>query len=408
MERFDYILAGGGAAGLSLAYHMMHGGLDDKRVLIVDLASKNSNDRTWCYWSDTKEMFDPIVSRRWSHVWFHGPDRSHRWALNPYTYNMVRGIDFYRFTRDDLEARENVQFLNARVSTIEDGDVHTGTPAQIVLEDGRRFAADWVFDSLFLPREFAVDTQRYHFLKQHFVGWFVRTAEPVFDPDAVTMFDLRVPSRGDFRFMYLLPVSPYESLVEYTLFSSTLLPREEYERELAEYMERYYPGVAYEVTEREDGIVPMTEQPFPRRGGSRIMFTGTKGGRVKASTGYAFLRTQRDCERIVRSLRETGQPFHDIEPPKRYKTYDAMMLSILDRRGDFGRGVFADLFEKNPLERLWRFLDEEGSLGENIKLMSTVPWIPFVAAWFRVTWRRLSAALPFASRRETAAGAERV
>ncbi|MCG8480986.1 MAG: lycopene cyclase family protein, partial [Spirochaetales bacterium] len=60
MERFDYILAGGGAAGLSLAYHMMHGGLADKRLLIVDLANKNSNDRTWCYWSDTTELFDPI------------------------------------------------------------------------------------------------------------------------------------------------------------------------------------------------------------------------------------------------------------------------------------------------------------------------------------------------------------
>jgi lycopene beta-cyclase len=91
MERFDYILAGGGAAGLSLAYRMVRGGLGERRILIIDLATKRSNDRTWCFWSERDELLDPIVAHRWSHIWFHGPDRSHRWALNPYEYRMIRG-----------------------------------------------------------------------------------------------------------------------------------------------------------------------------------------------------------------------------------------------------------------------------------------------------------------------------
>jgi lycopene beta-cyclase len=66
-----------------------------------------------------------------------------------------------------------------------------------------------------------------------------------------------------------------------------------------------------------------------------------------------------------------------------------MLLSILDRNPDNGRDIFVRLFEKNPLPRIWRFLDETGSLRENIALMASVPWFPFIAAWFEVKWRRL-------------------
>lgn len=205
------------------------------------------------------------------------------------------------------------------------------------------------------------------------------------------MFDFRVEQRGAFRFMYLLPISEYESLVEYTLFSPTLLPVREYEGEIERYLRETLGLTDWEIVEREDGIIPMTEQPFPRRGGNRIMYTGTKGGRVKASTGFAFHRTQKDSRRIVDSLLASGQPFHGVEPPKRYRTFDSMLLAVLDSLGGEGYRIFIDLFEKNPIERVFRFLDEEGSLPENIALMNSVPWWPFIAAWFRVKGKALGA-----------------
>lgn len=330
--------------------------------------------------------FDPVVHTRWSHIWFHGPDRSLRFALDPYEYRMIRGLDFYGFVQKDLEPRDNVDFRTARVRSIEDGRDR----ATVVLDDGEAYTADWVFDSLFLPREFSVDESRYHFLKQHFRGWVIETDQDVFDPDAATMFDLRIPQNGAFQFMYILPESERKALVEYTFFSETLLSKEEYEEGLRSYLDTYYPGVSYRIVEEEDGIIPMTEQPFPRRGGERIMRTGTKGGRVKASTGFAFHRTQVDGARIVASLRDRGTPFHGIDPPRRYRTFDAMLLSILADNPERGRDAFVRLFERNPLPRLWRFLDEAGSLGENLALMSTVQWGLFTAAWFRVKFGRFA------------------
>jgi lycopene beta-cyclase len=386
MEHFDYVFAGGGAAGLTLAYHMVNGGLQDKRILIIDPEEKKQNDRTWCFWANRPMLADPVVGHRWHHIWFHGPERSHRLSLDPYDYRMIRGIDFYRYVNKDLMERPDVSFLRDRVDRIEDGTEKE--PARVFPEHGEAISADYVFDSTFIARDFRVDTGRYHFLKQHFAGWFIRTEEPVFDPEAATLFDLRIDQKGDFRFMYLLPESATESLVEYTLFSSRILPPDEYQSALSDYVRNYLGGVKYTILEQEEGIIPMTDQPFPRRGGRRIMNIGTRGGRVKASTGFAFLRTQLDSERIVHSLRTSGTPFHDRNPPRRYATFDSMLLSVLDRSGEGGRDVFVDLFERNPMTRLLRFLDEEGSLSENIRLMASVPWWPFIAAWFRVKWRQ--------------------
>jgi lycopene beta-cyclase len=60
---------------------------------------------------------------------------------------------------------------------------------------------------------------------------------------------------------------------------------------------------------------------------------------------------------------------------------------LLLRRGELAERIFTDLFGNNPIDRLFRFLDEEGTLGENLKLMSTVPWFPFIGAWLKLKLR---------------------
>ncbi|NBF41838.1 MAG: Lycopene cyclase [Spirochaetes bacterium] len=378
-HHYDFIMAGGGAAGLSLAYNLTHSPLRDKRILIVDLDQKQNNDRTWCFWTADEPPYPEIISRSWPAFNFHGEGFESRLELSPYAYYMIRGIDFYRHTRSVLDALPNVDFLTATVDEVRDGHDR----AEVRVGDNV-YTADWVFDSLFLPGEFRPDRVNYHYIWQHFTGWTIRTAEPVFDPDAATLFDFRVPQHGVMRFMYILPTSATEALVEYTLFSADLLPDEEYVSEL----QRYITGILgvhhYDIIEEESGKIPMSDQPFPRRGGNRIMYTGTKGGRVKASTGFAFFRTQRDSKAIVESLLTRGHPFHGNNPPARYRLFDSMLLQILYRHGELAKTVFTRLFEKNPVTRILRFLDEADGWGENLKLMATVPWWPFIRAWIKL------------------------
>ena len=387
-SHYDFIMAGGGAAGLSLAYHLCLSKLDRPRILVIDPERKQKNDRTWCFWGDPGSTshappFAEIAAHSWDSVLFYSTDYSGRISLAPYRYFMVRGSDFYRHVIDELRNHVNVDFHYDYVHEVQDGESNAR-----VTTSNATYTADYVFDSRLIPAEFRVDTSRYHFVKQHFRGWVIRTPDPAFDPGAATLFDFRTPQHGVMRFVYVLPHSRYEALVEYTLFSVDLLSTEEYEAGIRNYIRDVLLIDDYEIMEEEDGIIPMTDQPFPRRGGRRIMFTGTKGGRVKASTGFAFNRTQRDSLAIVASLERHGHPFDVGTASPRYKTFDAMLIDILAQRGHLAEPIFAQMFRNNPIHRLLRFLDEEGGIGENLQLMASVPWAPFIGAWLRLRTRK--------------------
>ena len=46
---YTYILAGGGMAGLSLAFYLNQSSVPFDSILIIDQAEKNTRDKTWCY-----------------------------------------------------------------------------------------------------------------------------------------------------------------------------------------------------------------------------------------------------------------------------------------------------------------------------------------------------------------------
>ncbi len=377
----DYVIAGGGMAGLSLALALSRSSLSFEQVLIFDLEEKKRNDRTWCFWTDKESDYDSILAHKWSQLSFIHHDYQATIGLGAYSYKMLRGEDFYAYVRSQLSLDKRFEFRYQVVDRISEDLTHAW------IESGDQvYYAHYIFDSTFIAKDFKVDQSRYFFLKQHFYGLVIKTTKAVFDAQTPSFFDFRTGVTDAFNFMYLLPDSPYQSLVEFTFFSEGLLQKEQY----LEGLKRYFREVLkigdadYEIVEEEQGIIPMTDQAFDRYLGKRILAIGTKAGMVKACTGFAFWRTQSDCKSIVASLQEHGTPFLIKKPARRYATFDAMLLCILKYQPELGMKIFAVLFKKNPIDRIFRFLDETAGLGETLKLMASVPWWPFVAAWFRL------------------------
>ncbi len=112
------------------------------------------------------------------------------------------------------------------------------------------------------------------------------------------------------------------------------------------------------------------------------MTIGTAGGRVKPSSGYAFTRIQTDSAAIVQSLIETQQPFNVPADPKFYRRCDALLLYIMQRRGDTIKSIFTAMFKRNPGDRIFRFLDETSSLADDALLIAAMPPRPFVQALY--------------------------
>lgn len=378
-QRYDYIIAGAGAAGLSLVYHLVRAGLGDKRVLLVDRERKTHNDRTWCFWEKGEGPFEPLVFRRWPKVWFHGEGISECLDLAPYRYKMIRGIDFYTFMDRWLYTQPQITRLYGAVGAVEEGRVWV---------DGEPYQAEWVFDSIYRP---APRRPAYHYLLQHFKGWVVESPGPVFDPGAATFMDFRLEQQGAVRFAYVLPYDERTALVEYTLFSPALLQPEEYDRGLQDYLERFLHLRDYTVQHEEFGVIPMTDAPFEAHPSPWVVPIGTAGGRTKASTGYTFQRIQHHSRQIAENLARYGKPLGDKPGFDRHYWMDSLFLNALSKGREEGRAFFSRLFRQRPVAQVLRFLDEETSLAEDLRLMTAVNVPAFLAAGWDVMASRLKA-----------------
>ncbi|MFV9504246.1 MAG: lycopene cyclase family protein [Oscillochloridaceae bacterium umkhey_bin13] len=380
---YDYIIAGGGAAGLSLAYHLGLVGLNDQRVLLVDQIAKTSNDRTWCFWEIGDGPFEPIVTRSWDKLWLHGHEHSARESIAPYRYKMIEGSAFYRFMDDWLA--EQPQF-ERRLGKVERFDDHGDAVTAWV--DGQPVRARWVFSSIYQP---GPRDPNYAYWLQHFKGWVITAPRPIFDPEAATFMDFRVAQADDVRFMYVLPYDAHTALVEYTIFSADLVDHAVYEAGLRTYIHGLLGLESYAIQHVEYGVIPMTDTPFVRHPSPRVLRIGTAGGLTKASTGFTFQRIQRDSAQIATSLRDHGRPLVYI-PSARHALMDGVLLNVLEHNRESGSLFFERLFRNNRPQQVLRFLDEDTSLIEDMALMGTVNLPAFMVASADVVVRRMRAA----------------
>jgi len=371
--KYDYIIAGGGAAGLSLLYHLLQSSLKDKSILLIDKESKNQNDRTWCFWEKSPNIFEDIVYRQWKQVDFHSSNFSKTLNLSPYSYKMIRGIDFYQHVQSLAREHSHVEFLQADIYEIEDK-----SEGAVVKTSAGEVHTNWVFSSIRDKNE-QEQAQNHHYLLQHFKGWVIKTPYPFFNPQKATLMDFRVAQHDDCRFVYVLPTDEHTALIEYTLFSHELLSEEMYEQALIDYLRRFCQLDDYTIEHEEFGVIPMTNMPYPSSTGEFTINIGTAGGVTKPSTGYTFTRIQQDSEGIVKRLRAGKSPHrpHDAWQ-QRFMVYDSVLLDVMARNRHPASDVFTQLFRNNPPQRVFKFLDEKTNFWEEIKLANSVPKIPFI------------------------------
>ena len=375
----DYIIAGAGASGLHLTDALLRlPALRDAKILLIERAPKTVNDRTWCFWERGANLLEPVVYRRWSKLGVYADGFARVFDPSPYAYKMVRGIDFYTHMDARIAAEPRVTRLFGEVQELRESDA-----GSTVIVDGAAYSARFAFNSLPppLPRD-----PRYHNLLQHFLGWVIETEDDQFDPAEATLMDFRIGQADDTRFVYVLPLDRRRALVEFTVFSSALLPRDAYIAELRAYIEGTLKIEEFTIEHDEFGVIPMSDAPVQRRASGHVMNIGGAGGATKPSTGYTFLRAQRQAQRIAASLAATGQPFYrEARGASRFKTFDSTLLNVLAAHRQGGAQVFARLFRNNPPQRIFRFLDEDSSPLEDLKVMASVDIPVFAQALWAVT-----------------------
>jgi lycopene beta-cyclase len=381
-KHFDFILCGGGMAGLSLAYYLINSTLKHKKIAIIEPADKDKNDRTWCFWEEGKGSFDEILYKKWSQIQF-GNEAGVPQMLDIgfYNYKMIRGIDFYNFTIPKIKNHPSISWIKESVVSITENE-HS---ALVETESGL-YTADYVFESIYKPN---LNLDKYINLLQHFMGWVIEVKEPTFNPELPMMMNFGIEQHNDCRFMYVLPHSDRKAIVEYTIFSEKLLDEADYEAELKRYIKAELKIDNYTIDEVEFGVIPMSDEPMEQFVSKRIIRIGTSGGGTNPATGYTFQGVQKNLQKIVTSLEKTNEPYLKTSFfEKRFKLYQSTLLNVLQQKRLPAASVFSRLYDKNPAWKIFRFLDNETNFLQEISIMWSTNKPKFIAAVWAVCFRR--------------------
>lgn len=372
MNHYHYIFTGNGLSALLTLFEMIQSGqFSDKKILLIDADIKNKNDRTWCFW-DSENWFDEISTKKWNLAWFKNKHFTNHLNLKPYDYKMLRSADFYKLIFDEIAKHQNIEIFQDTVTDFSELGNHC-----VVKTKSKSFTCNQVFNSIYNPNLVKSQT-KFPLVQQHFVGWFIKSKEAVFTENCPTFMDFSVEQKGNTRFMYVLPTSPNEALLEYTLFSKDVLPKNEYETEIENYIQQL--GITeFEIVEKEQGNIPMTCFPFWKSNSKNIINIGSAGGWSKASTGYTFKNSVKKAKKLVQFLK-TENDFTKFHKINKFWFYDLLLIDILYRTNQHGSAIFSSMFKTGKAALIFKFLDEETSFWEDLQVIWMCPKGLFIKA----------------------------
>lgn len=366
---FDVAIIGGGLSGLLHADALHDLAEPGFRVVIIDPSSHSLAEKTFCSWrrkSDAPHRYSELVSHRWERFRFTSTageviDES----FGDYCYERISGESLLRhiggrIANDPRFVRRDSGVANVQEPLLDS----TGSRcARLLLDSGERLSASRVLSS---PARATAP------ILQYFVGFEIETNEDCFDPDVVDLMDFRLPQQGDARFVYILPFSRRSALVEFTVFSARRIPDSECEAILTDYLYSVLKLRSFAVSKRESGAIPMSlemEPVFPPAfPASVVEGIGGAAGRVKASTGYSFLR----------NLQDHAGSKAVFWPKFRFRLYDSLLLGVVRGEGGSVAEIFHQLFRHNRSSMVLSFLDERSRFIDELRIFWSLPWRPFI------------------------------
>lgn len=374
--KYDIIIAGGGLSGLSLAWYLAKGGYKGE-VLVVDSAFAPINDKTWCFWTKEAPPFNEIIYKRWKKTWVSVLDYNTFRYLSQYTYYCIRSGDFKEYVLTELKKHKNFNLLEENILDLSSNK----NKAVLLTKSGDSYLTNYIFQSVLKPKNLVESDIKYP-LRQHFLGWEVKTREPAFDPETFTIMDFEKEFRPGVGFMYVLPFGLQNALLEFTAFSEEPLKKKEYKKRIRNYLYFHYglDKTDYEIVRKEFGVIPMEDRPYLPYYADNIINLGAIGGQTKPSTGYTFTRIQEYTRQLAHHLIQGFDPLPPTRSKFKFRYYDLLLLHILSNSTEESLRVFRSLFKKNHFDELFRFLGEESNFRQDLKIMSSVPYMPFFKA----------------------------
>ena len=348
MKEFDYIILGGGCAGLSLAYELdINKKLNDKTLAIVETRDEYKRDKTWSFWKVTNHNFDDCVIKSWNNFSVNSKLGSHEVINKEYPYQTIDSGLFYKKVLNELKQNKNIQFFK--------------NTDQLNLDNS------FIFNSIPLKANYQAN------LWQHFKGIEIETQKDIFDDEIFNLMDFDCDQRDNVHFFYTLPFSKNKALIETTWLSKmddkTL---NDYDIQLEKYIKETLKIKNYKINYQEEGAIPLF-YPSIKSEKNKINI-GSAGGMTRLSTGYTFLNIQNHSKYIIDNI-EKIQNTKTYHIGKKYEFLDNIFLNVLKNNPDKMPKIFLNMFEASS-KTVIKFLSNKSNIFEDLGIILKMPkWI---------------------------------
>ncbi len=369
----DLIILGGGCAGLSLASHLALR-QNPPRVIIVEPRATYTEDRTWCGWRTAPHLFDDCVLTQFKQ-WRIADSESETQpeiirSSERYPYQMISSVRVYeKAQRLIAQSPSMTMLLNTSATTLTEDE----RMVTVTLSNARKIRAPWVIDTR--P---AQQILQHPWLWQNFVGYVIHLGNTHHSRWGAipTLMDFQPAGSDVAQFLYIIPIAPEEYLCEWTRFSKAQGQQCEIEADLNAWLCAQVGG-DWSIKRRESGSLPMAHAPIEKR--TRIIAAGTRGGSMRASTGYAFHAIQRWAAVCAASIEATGKP---LAPQHKafLNRMDDLFLRVLQQPETSAAGIFRSLFAEAPPDALIRFLSGIPDTADLWPVVRPLPWLRFLQA----------------------------
>lgn len=280
IDQPDMIIVGAGLSGLLTAWRCLDVN-PELSVMVIEASDKIAGDHTWSFNltdvdESLRDWIKPFIAYQWESYDVKFPKRKRTLDI---TYCTGNSETLRACVQPHIESGRLEVKLNTPVN-----DLGSDT---VTLKTGEKLSAKCVLDARgFEPNENV-------FLGyQKFVGRTIRTKEPHGLKRPIIM-DATVEQLGGYRFVYCLPFTDHEVLVEDTYYTDGAgLSENEVAARVDDYINAKGWG-DHELLRQEKGVLPITlavnEDAFqpslhPLKAGK----IGIRGGFYHAVTGYSF------------------------------------------------------------------------------------------------------------------------
>ena len=354
MKEFDYIIIGGGCAGLSLAYELeINEKLKDKTLAIIEPRLEYKRDKTWSFWKVVPHNFDDCVKKNWQNFSINIPGKTNHLECKDYPYQSIDSGLFYEKINNKLKKNKNIYFYK------DTKEINTRN--------------SFIFNSV-------PNIKKNHLnLWQHFCGVEIETKNNFFDDEIINLMDFDCEQRNSVHFFYTLPYAKNKALVETTWLSMMQdNSQKDYENQIKEYVENHLNLKDYKINYKEEGAIPLF-YPLNNNEENKLNI-GTAGGMTRLSTGYTFLNIQ-EHSKFIRKNFENIAKMKVFEIEKKYQFLDKIFLRVIKKHPEKMPYIFSNMFGTSYSTAI-KFLSNKSNILEDLSIILKMPKFTFIKALF--------------------------